>query len=573
MKISKLWRISDKELGESRLGRFLYPDGRCTRRGLVATLLSVLLALSSVGVLIYYIFGPMEGHLHSDYTDTIYWANATIESGKVFDPDFVYAGLLPFSANLWMMPLILMFGVSMTAQNIGMLIFMLLLVAALYFMCRSFKWSISWTAITITIFTLLLSGSDKLREIMWGHVIYYSLALLLLCVGIGVAVRVSEIKAKPRVREIVLCVLGGLLFAGTATNGFQLVALVTLPCIGVIVAEMLLDPTKKLLDKTNTASIIGVIGIGVCTVIGVFLLNLMKGDIKAGYTTGYSYIAPVDTWVGNLLEIPKSWFQLFGVNYERSMEMMKPESLMMIFMAVVGVVIALLPIVGLFNYRKITDRGVRAILIAHLAVSAVIMFGYTCGYLGGAIWRMTPMMGTAVLGSAATVKHFMATSKEITFVPRRLAALLMAMLIGCSCLNFNAMATMPADFGRDNSKHRLVQELEARGLEYGYASFWYSQAITLLSDSKIKARMILADAEDGVTTDYYQNSFKWYEDQPGVDRYFVILSMYENSVVSKSVEWLEFVNQHAVEKDYLFDSFVLYVFDCNLEFPDPEIYR
>lgn len=573
MTISKLLKFSDSELGESRLGRFLYPDGRCTRRGLVATLISVLIALASVGVLIYYIFGPMEGYLHSDYTDTIYWANATIESGKVFDPDFVYAGLLPFSANLWMMPLILMFGVSMTAQNIGMLIFMLFLAASVYFMCRGFKWSISWTALTIASFMLLLSGSDKLREIMWGHVIYYSLALLLLCLGVGIAARVSEIKTKPRVREIVLCVLGGLLFVGTATNGFQLIALVTLPCMGVIVAEMLFNPTKKLLDKSNTASIIGVIGIGVCTVIGIFLLNLMKGDIKAGYTTGYSYIAPVNVWLENFLDIPRSWFELFGVNYTRSIEMMQPESIKMIFMALVGAVIAVLPIVGIFNYRKITDRGVRAILIAHLAVTAVIMFGYTCGYLGGAIWRMTPMMGTAILASVSTVKHLASVAKDISFVPRRIAALLLALLIGGSYLNFSAMSKMPADYGRDNSKHLLIEELEERGLEYGYATFWYSQAITLMSDSKIKVRMILADEDDGVTTDYYQNSFKWYEDQPGVDKYFVILSSYENSVVSKSDKWLEFTKKYAVEKEYLLDSFVLYVFERNLEFPDPELYK
>ena len=142
-----------------------------------------LFMLAALAVVIYFIIGPMEGYIHSDFTDTIYWANASLESGKVFDPEFRYAGLLPFSANLWFIPLIARFGVSMTAQVVGMVIFALVFAASLYFMCRSLEWSRSRSALTVGITALILSLSEKLREIMWGHVIYYSLILVLLFVG------------------------------------------------------------------------------------------------------------------------------------------------------------------------------------------------------------------------------------------------------------------------------------------------------------------------------------------------------------------------------------------------------
>jgi hypothetical protein len=83
---------------------------------------------------IYFICGPMEGYLHADFTDTIYWANASLESGKIFDPEFRYAALLPFSANLWFTPLIAVFGVSMTTQVIGMSIFAVIFALSLWFM-------------------------------------------------------------------------------------------------------------------------------------------------------------------------------------------------------------------------------------------------------------------------------------------------------------------------------------------------------------------------------------------------------------------------------------------------------
>ena len=573
MKIKKFLSLSDGELAESRTGKFLYPDGRCNRRGLILTLISVILAIASMSAVIYYILGPMEGYLHSDYTDSIYWANATLESGKVFDPDFVYAGLLPFSANLWLMPLILMFGVSMTAQKIGMIIYMLLLVAAIYFMCRGFKWSISLTATAVSAMLLLLSGSDKLREMMWGHVIYYSLALLLLFTGIGVAARISEIKTNPSVKQWVLCILGALLFVGTVTNGLQLIALVTLPCMGVLFVEMFFDPARKLMHKDNVPNIVILLSVVGCTAVGMLLLKLMQGDIVARYAGAYTYIVPAENWMNNFLDLPRKWFTLFGVEYAEKMKMLEVESIKMIIMTAVGLLIAVIPVVGLCNYRKITDKGVRAILVAHFAVSAVIIFGYVCGTLGDRNWRLLPMMGTAIMASLATAKHFISLDVRISLVPRRLAALILAVLICGSCINLISMANMPADHGRKNDQHLLLAELESRDLEYGYASFWYSQAITILSDSRVKTRMVIADKDEGVTTDYYQNSFRWYEDQEGVDRYFVLLSIYENSVAEKCDDWLDFVDNHAIDKTYLLDKFVLYVFDCNLDFPDPEIFK
>ena len=43
-------------------------------------LLFMIFALASV---VYFIVGPMEGYVHADFTDTIYWANASLESGRV----------------------------------------------------------------------------------------------------------------------------------------------------------------------------------------------------------------------------------------------------------------------------------------------------------------------------------------------------------------------------------------------------------------------------------------------------------------------------------------------------------
>ena len=573
--------VTEKKSFSDILMKALCPPDKLGMKNLIFTILCLFAALAGLGVVIYYICGPMEGYLHGDYTDTIYWANATLESGKVLDPDFKYAGILPFSANIWFVPYIALFGMTMTAHKLGMITYLILQAAAIWFMLRSFKWSVASTSLTITSVLLLLSGSEKLREMMWGHVIYYSLAALLLCVGLGLVFRLSEARMefskekgkKETVKYIVLLALTAILFGGNGTNGFQLIALVTLPCIVCALADIILSPDKKLLHRDNYSSYVTVAVMGVSTLVGILLLKHWQGDITVNYTTYYSKINPTDKWMDNLMNIPKHWFTLLGCDMKVANEMFEIESIKMLIFAFEGLLLAVLPIVGFINYKKIEDKGSRVLLWAHLTVSAVIIFGYTCGNLGNVNWRMLPMMATSILASAATVKHLAVLNAEKSFAPKRIAALLAAAMALGSAFNFYTMAKMEYDFDRDDVYHLLAEELESRGLEYGYATFWYSQSITLLSDSKVKTRMVLADDEDGVTTDYYQNNFNWYKDVEGVDRYFVLLSKEENRTVEKSDKWNEFVENTDHEIEYLFDNYVLYIFEENLDFPDPDLFR
>jgi hypothetical protein len=206
-----------------KLGGFMCPTAKVGKWYIYFSIAMIAVALIATATVIYFIAGPMEGYLHSDYTDTIYWADASYTSGKVFNPDFKYAALLPFSANIWFIPLIAIFGVSMKAQVIGMAVFAILLIASLYFMCRSFKWSIPWTAFAVASFLMIMSSSDKLREIMWGHVIYYSLILIVIFFGLGMVSRFSEMKLGLNAKSLVC---GGLIFAFftlVGTDGFQII--------------------------------------------------------------------------------------------------------------------------------------------------------------------------------------------------------------------------------------------------------------------------------------------------------------------------------------------------------------
>lgn len=520
----------------------------------VVALVFMLAAIASV---IYFIAGPMEGYLHADFADTIYWANASLESGRVFDPEFRYAGLLPFSANLWFIPLIAIFGVSMTAQVIGMIIFALVFAASLYFMCCSLGWSISWSASSVGVTMLILSSSVKLREIMWGHVIYYSLILVLLFVGIGLAARLL------RKRTPALCILTALWAVLSATDGVQIVAMVLLPVAGAIIAERFFDGKKRLTDKSNFHPFCISAGIILAGSVGLLLLSLLKGDISADYADAHMGLTSVNNWADNLLKLPKAWFGLLGFD-EINKDLGKIPALLS---ALVGILLAVLPISLALNYKKIEKTETKLLLWAHLALSAVTLGGWVCGVLSGADWRLTSMMGTSVVTSVAAVRHFLSVKAEGegSVVAKRLSVVLAVCLLAGSVISGAVMLKMPADYGRDNLDHRLAAKLKAEGLEYGYSTFWRSQTITLISDSEVRVREILADEFDGVSTDYYQSSRAWYEDQEGIDKYFVLLNDYEAGDALRNEVWESYVEENATEI-IEYENFVIYVFDENIDF-------
>ena len=531
----------------------------------VLTVLMIAVALAATATVIYYICGPMEGELHSDFTDTIFWADASYVSGKIFNPDFAYAGLLPFSANLWFVPLIAMFGVSMKTQVIGMVIFALVFIGAVYFMCRSMKWSIPWTMFTIASLLMIFCSSAKLREIMWGHVIYYSLILVLLFISIGVAVRLLRIRLSQTAKCVIGYSLAALWFLLVATNGVQIFAMVILPVAGGMLADVFFDNKRKIFDNGHIKTIFIALGFVIFGLIGLKYLSILKGGISAEYAEGHLKLSNVVYWDDHILKLSESWFSLLGAdgNFEEP-------TVEVGVRALAGIVIVVLPLILLFNYKKIEDEGTKLVLWSHILVSAVTLGGWIFGNLSGANWRLTSMLGTSVVASIAAVRFFALRKGERDgYSLKRLSAVLASGIVLLSLLSFKTVNEIPADYNRDNTLHRLADKLEDEGLTYGYATFWRSQAITLLSDSKVQTMMIRTDLGKGVWTDYYQNYYSNYKGKEGVDKYFVLLSSNERNQALENKEWADFLDREAPEV-IRFEDFIIYVFDENLTFDIPE---
>lgn len=140
--------------------------------------LATAVMLFGIGLVIFFIACKERTGFHSDYTDTLIWAEASLESGSIYNPDFWYAYVLPFGGSILMIPFLIMFGVSYTTQVLGMITFSLVFFAAMYGCMKQIGLDYEQRAITVGLSAILLSVSPTTRLIFWGHVIHYSFGLL-----------------------------------------------------------------------------------------------------------------------------------------------------------------------------------------------------------------------------------------------------------------------------------------------------------------------------------------------------------------------------------------------------------
>jgi len=524
--------------------------------------LSLIFSVMALWQVIYYATGPAEGYFHSDCTDSLYWAEAAVDGGSVFNPDYYYAALLPFSAQVWLVPLIHIFGVTMTTHVIGMVIFALLFFASIIFFCRSMEWSWNFSLFSSGAVMLMLSSSDKMREIMWGHVIYYSLGLLILFTGMGLMLRMCRHFEKGNKKRawIYTAVFFVFMMFG-ATNGAQCLAIYTLPMFAAIAAEAVFNSKEKLISNHNKYYWFAAFLLVVSTAAGLYILGIWKGDIIAGYADAYSMLDSVDGWVDNLLKFPESYLSLYGVAIADGTALNGEGTIGMLIKLAASVIMLVLPVVLLCCYKNIEDKPTKLALWVHFAVSAVIMVGFICGRLSAGNWRLMPMVGTSLIASVAAIRFmFRAKNGELSF--RRVGALLLLFPLLCALVNYSEIGKMPKDHGRDDARHQLAEFLEEKELTYGYAEFWTAQATTVISDSNVKVRPITISRKDGIDPYLYQANANWFKDQEGVGDYFIILAAHEYNSVVNTEEWNFLMNNNYITK-YDCAGYLIFVFGSN----------
>ena len=507
----------------------------------------------------YYILFAGKYEFHADCTDTIMWANASVESGRLYDPTFSYACFLPFSTSLIMVPLIKIFGFGMTAHIGGMMCFFIIFTLAMLLMIKELTNSLTAGLAGTAVFILITLVTPKMREIFWGHTIYYSLGILFLAIGsylysrlLSVGIKERKLKkegknAKGASRHkllIFLCLCVFMLLTGMdGISGFTLFAI---PFAGAIFIEQFINKKYSILSGKTALVTCRALVFMIMTIVGTLINNQLLGNLQARYQDANSEFSEMNTWTAHFQKLPLAWMRLLGVEDLRDIMFTDKEGVPNLVYIISALMLAVLPVIATFCYKKYgsdrTGRMMRIWVWIHWAVTAVVLMGYICGVLAVADWRLTPVVGTSLILSILFVCWAVSTKADCS----RLVSLLIVPVFAAGYLAFSSVVKMPKDGYKQNTWYQLSGYLYARGLTKGYSTFWNANSVTLVSGGRVKVSDVYID-ETGVSRRRYQSSTRWYDDDPLQRKYFLIL---------EGDEWNEFITSEDYKNDRPMDTLI-----------------
>lgn len=505
---------------------------------------------AGVLVVLYYIIACGKTELHADCMDTIMWANATFTSGNLFNKDFEYACLLPFGGQLLMLPFMFIFGLSYKVHLIGMILFLFIFTAALVFMLRGMNLSLFKTGSIVFAVLMFTCASAKMREIFWGHIIYYSLGLLFLFVGFGLVLRLikkDEIKFK---------LLLTLLFIWTllcATDGIQALTIYVLPLCAGLAGYIILDFDNKLICDKNKLIIKALCTVIVAAVIGMIAVKFLSNGIGQGYADAYSSFNDKDTWFNNLSTFLSCHYTLLGVDINSRMPIMSFEGIINLLRIIMATVVVAAPYFGLVFYNKLKNSAVKMFVIIYFAVFSLIMIGWVFGKISGVNWRLIPIEITGFILTIMLIFELCSLN-----ILARLGYTLLIPVIIFSYISVFNVFSISTDYKTENKIFKSIELLEQNDSTYGYATFWNANPVTVLTDNKIKVRSV--GVKDGnIEFRNYQSDKNWYtgETEQG-ENYFILLTQSEFADFN--------VSNYPVKDIIQKDDFVLITLTENIDF-------
>ncbi|HBZ90196.1 MAG TPA: hypothetical protein DEO62_04170 [Lachnospiraceae bacterium] len=523
---------------------------------------------------LYYIIFPSKGEYNSDSADTILWAKASIDAGGLFNENFEYAALFTFGGQLLMIPFIKLFGYGITANICGMVVFYLLFLTALFFIFKKMDFSLTWNLFSLAVVMMLISLSVKMREIFWQHIIYYSLGMLFLYVGIClVDTSAKEIhknlvkydykqmdgstlakKIKNRVREIVLLLITFVWFMLCSTNQTVTFAMLVVPLLGALIGLIVLNPlTPKVyadnkLEKKHFDSIIVklISVVTLASLLGYRFGTFLKRNVSSSYQNGYSKMSLPETWPDHLKSFFPALLDMMGIGYLDDVQLMSAKGVIALYKVVCAILLILIPFLAIISWKKIKSIKFRFMILIHFILCTIIMLGFVCGFLSAANWRISPVYVSCIVTSLLYVKWLFKDIKT-----KNLSVLICIGMFALAAISFVGICKLKPDYGKDKFAMKMVDYLEENGYTDGYATFWNSALITLLSNGKIRLRNIAIDGAD-MRLYHYQQESNWFKDEELEKNTFILTTADEyTNLVLDGCEVANYASNFIVNDDFV----------------------
>lgn len=462
---------------------------------IIATLLSVF------GVF-YYTIGLSKNFVNTDIFDTLLWAKASYESGKIISPDFYYSAFLPFGGSLLMLPFIPFFGVSFTTHVIGMVIFEIIFLVCFVLFFRKIGFNANWIMIALIANCLLWLCSDKFREMFMEHIIYYSLSALFVLVGYMLINEfICSINSASKRKKIILGLISFTFFTFVATDGVQIIGLATVPVIAAFICERFFDVKTRITSKENRPTIVAVVIVGIATVAGLIVIKMLLNGSVSEYASSFSQYDTNDRiymYPQKIKNFIDCWYQLFEVFFISKVSLSSINQIPILVTAAYATILLLtVPITALF-YKKLKAQEVKKLFWIALFVNAITLFLWIVGTIAGVEWRLIPSVFASFLLLITELKMMFETVEL-----KRFSIVIIAVVLLTAYPSFNYLiAYSPTDSYAGYSS--LLEKMEYNNITHGYGNYWISGTLNVLTREKVNIEFVEFHTDEKLHIYQYQ---------------------------------------------------------------------
>ena len=488
------------------------------------------LTVFGIGILLvlFYIIVKQRVEFDSDYTDTILWADAMLTGHGLFDKTMNYAYTLPFGGSLLMVPFVAIFGVGYTAHALGFVLFLGIFAFAGYKLFRSMDFSIDASFACMGLVLLLSLPTKNTRMIIWGHVIHYSLGLLFVMIALSVygKIKTSDLDALKEKCNIKWIVILAALTALFCSNGLSTILFFAIPFYGGIILERFLDIDEENFSKGNIATL-AVSGICMFTgLVGFGVSKLMQRGVTTVYESMFKDIQSWMNWIWDFEDRIRCMLVVCAGEIESDIPMESFTGIRVLYMALFGFVIMIVPIVAVASYKKMKSKTMKIFILSYYILLVSSLFIYDFSMARGTAHRLVGIYMTAVI---VTVVYMAWLFKENRL--NRFGFVLALVLSGAAVFSAYSVKALSGE----NRYMALSRVLEENGLKYGYAEYWSAQVTTVLSDNNVEVCPIYISEEGDVAPRMYNIRTQQFDDKEGVDRYFAFLSSWEYEITKDKI--------------------------------------
>lgn len=444
-----------------------------------------------------------------DYIEGVFWADATLKSGSIINPDYVYYYVVPFGSNLIMAPFVRLFGISFLANQMGMLVYYLIYLITAFYLAASIYENrkdrlIFFSILSLFIFTYV--GDNLLH-----HLLIYGIGFVC-CLGeLSCIIQISEGK---RVRHnFVLFVLFAL---WASVNGIACCALSNLP---VLLSYLYVRCREgKLIDKNTIQTILLST---VLTMIGLLIFRHYDAQAVSLHMYEKRFVLDdISNIVLNLTQgVLGEYFRLFYFNPEKTY-LFSGKGLFMLVKLVFALAVIVVPVMIRRKQKqeeqiKEYDRS-RSLLLCCAFLTVLISLLQYAMTLQSTFRFLISGILSLFLICALTCTDFQLKHDARTGLS--LLCLLVLLLF-----SKNIIKTYPFGMEKKEEIDNIRDVLISEDLTYGYTLSRYYKAIDLSSNGKCHNSTVAYDNKTGRLVVRYDRIYQEERKRPAnVERFYII---------------------------------------------------